>query len=370
MEWRLINRILDTVNFTIKKEGINILPLNITFIYHHSKIFSKLIMTDILLELLKILTRYNPLKIMLLFLASCGIYLISLKVITGKDLNPYLSDNFFLVLILVGLALVALSAIRYLDSAADENENIEKNFSGDIESIISSRVKTIMEDIQRDTTASISEEEKDALLKDLRNQFEAKISEEYYQDITQKIKNEWLESEIDFSVSTITSRLKNEIKTLKLRSNLNLVIGMILCFSGIIALYIFLQKNAGMYVISFKNHNINEIILTLIPNAFFVLLIEIFSYFFLNLYKKSIEEIKFYQNELTNLESKFLALKTAKITKNHKLQCIILEEIVKTERNFILQPGHSTIEIEKEKISSTNSSNVLKAATDLLNFKK
>lgn len=145
---------------------------------------------------------------------------------------------------------------------------------------------------------------------------------------------------------------------------------MILCFSGIIALYVFLQKNVEMYVLAYKDHNINEIILTLLPNAFFVLLIEIFSYFFLNLYKKSIEEIKFYQNELTNLESKFLALKTAKITNNHKLQCIILEEIVKTERNFILEQGQSTIEIEKEKISSTNSSNVIKAATELLNFNK
>ncbi|MDX7903890.1 hypothetical protein SJZ78_12500 [Acinetobacter baumannii] len=270
---------------------------------------------------------------------------------------------------LAGLVLVGVGAIKYLDSSTDK-EKEEVNSSIDVESIVSSQIAEIMKGIQRDAAVSISKEEKESLLADLRNQFETKTSEEYYQDIKQKIKREWLESEIDYSVRSTTARLKEEINTLKLRSNLNLVIGMILCFSGIIALYVFLQKNAGMYVLAYKDHNINEIILTLLPNAFFVLLIEIFSYFFLNLYKKSIEEIKFYQNELTNLESKFLALKTAKITNNHKLQCIILEEIVKTERNFILEPGQSTIEIEKEKISSTNSNNVIKAATELLNFKK
>lgn len=326
-------------------------------------------MSDFISYLYKILNKLNfsQITVCIIFLLTLCIILSKFVITSGFD--PLFTDRFLLMMTLAGLVLVGVGAIKYLDSSTDK-EKEEVNSSIDVESIVSSQIAEIMKGIQRDAAVSISKEEKESLLADLRNQFETKTSEEYYQDIKQKIKREWLESEIDYSVRSTTARLKEEINTLKLRSNLNLVIGMILCFSGIIALYVFLQKNAGMYVLAYKDHNINEIILTLLPNAFFVLLIEIFSYFFLNLYKKSIEEIKFYQNELTNLESKFLALKTAKITNNHKLQCIILEEIVKTERNFILEPGQSTIEIEKEKISSTNSNNVIKAATELLNFKK
>ncbi|MEH1712343.1 hypothetical protein V7G70_17080 [Acinetobacter pittii] len=327
-------------------------------------------MTEFLMRLIKRLKKLSPLQILVLFLFAVVINLIFLMLLLGQDFEVFISKNIDFLLTIFSLGFVAIAAIRYLDSSNDNKREFEDTTVSRIENLATYFMETKFKDLNRDAAIIISEEEKDKHLKDLKTQFENKLSEEHYKDIKKKIKNEWLENEIDYSIRATTIRLKEEISTLKLRSNLNLVIGMILCFSGIIALYVFLQKNVGMYVLAYKDHNINEIVLTLLPNAFFVLLIEIFSYFFLNLYKKSIEEIKFYQNELTNLESKFLALKTAKITNNHKLQCIILEEIVKTERNFILEQGQSTIEIEKEKISSTNSSNVIKAATELLNFKK
>lgn len=327
-------------------------------------------MTEFLMQLIERLKKLSPLQILVLFLFAVVINLIFLMLLLGQDFEVFISKNIDFLLTIFSLGFVAIAAIRYLDSSNDNKREFEDTTVSRIESLATYFIETKFKDLNRDAAIIISEEEKDKHLKDLKTQFENKLSEEHYKDIKKKIKNEWLESEIDYSIRATTIRLKEEISTLKLRSNLNLVIGMILCFSGIIALYVFLQKNVGMYVLAYKDHNINEIVLTLLPNAFFVLLIEIFSYFFLNLYKKSIEEIKFYQNELTNLESKFLALKTAKITNNHKLQCLILEEIVKTERNFILEQGQSTIEIEKEKISSTNSSNVIKAATELLNFKK
>ncbi|MEB7642660.1 hypothetical protein [Acinetobacter pittii] len=327
-------------------------------------------MTEFLMQLIERLKKLSPLQVLVLFLFAVVINLIFLMLLLGQDFEVFISKNIDFLLTIFSLGFVAIAAIRYLDSSNDNKREFEDTTVSRIESLATYFIETKFKDLNRDAAIIISEEEKDKHLKDLKTQFENKLSEEHYKDIKKKIKNEWLESEIDYSIRATTIRLKEEISTLKLRSNLNLVIGMILCFSGIIALYVFLQKNVGMYVLAYKDHNINEIVLTLLPNAFFVLLIEIFSYFFLNLYKKSIEEIKFYQNELTNLESKFLALKTAKITNNHKLQCIILEEIVKTERNFILEQGQSTIEIEKEKISSTNSNNVIKAATELLNFKK
>lgn len=359
------------LNLSELKEEHNILPLKISFIYHHCNLFFfKIIMLERYLKFLRKLSKIGTLNLLILFSLTFGIYFTILKRVIGLDFDPSFSEDLNFALIVFGLAFIAISAIRYLDSATHKKDEDEKIKNSDLEDILSSKIKYIVEDLKRDATISLNKIEKEELLKDLRQQLESKVSEDYHQDVAKKIKNEWLESEIDLSIKQTTNRLSSEIKTLVLRSNLNLVIGMILCFLGILALYVFLQKNAEIYILAFKNHNINEVVLTLLPNAFFVLLIEIFSYFFLNLYKKSIEEIKFYQNELTNLESKFLALKTAKITNNHRLLNIILEEIVKTERNFILEQGQSTIEIEKEKISSNNSNNVIKAATELLNFKK
>ena len=44
--------------------------------------------------------------------------------------------------------------------------------------------------------------------------------------------------------------------------------------------------------------------------------IEVFSFFFLKLYKSGLADILYYQNELTNLESKFLALELASLGRN------------------------------------------------------
>ncbi|MBP1488892.1 hypothetical protein J8Z71_16415 [Acinetobacter nosocomialis] len=203
-------------------------------------------MTDFLTLLFKTLDKLHPLKLLTFTSLLLTSYILISKIIMGNTLEPFFSDSFLLFLILVGLVFLALGAIKYLDSARDENKDTEETSNAMIENIVSSYMKTMIEDFQTDTAASISENDKENLIKELKIQFEAKLSEEHYKDIKQKIKNEWLESEIDFSIRTTTARLKEEINTLKLRSNLNLVIGMILCFSGIIALYVFLQKNAGM----------------------------------------------------------------------------------------------------------------------------
>ncbi|MNE51800.1 hypothetical protein D3C80_1464460 [compost metagenome] len=115
--------------------------------------------------------------------------------------------------------------------------------------------------------------------------------------------------------------------------------------------------------------NINTLFINTIPKTFFVLLIEIFSYFFLNLYKKSLDEIKYYQNEITNLESKYIALRVAKSINNHKMISVVLEELAKTERNFILEKDQTTIEIEKERISSNSTNNTLQTVKDIFKSK-
>lgn len=72
----------------------------------------------------------------------------------------------------------------------------------------------------------------------------------------------------------------------------------------------------------------------------------IFSLFFLSTYRRNLTEIKYFQNELTNVESHLVALYFAmerKFTDTEKKLLIRLSEV---ERNFILRRGETTADIQ------------------------
>jgi hypothetical protein len=66
-----------------------------------------------------------------------------------------------------------------------------------------------------------------------------------------------------------------------------------------------------------------------------VAFIEIFAYFFLRLYRYSIFEIKYFQNETTNAEFRVVALEAALLTEDKEIIKKICADMSKTERNFI-----------------------------------
>jgi hypothetical protein len=97
-----------------------------------------------------------------------------------------------------------------------------------------------------------------------------------------------------------------------------------------------------------------------------VILIEIFAYFFLGLYKTGLNEIKYFQNEITNLEGKHLALDQAIRIDDKKAVIKILELFSATERNFILKKGESTISLETEKINQKTNDKVMRLFEKLI----
>ena len=89
-----------------------------------------------------------------------------------------------------------------------------------------------------------------------------------------------------------------------------------------------------------------------------------------NLYKKSLDDIKYYQNEITNLEAKYLSLDQSRQSGNFKLLANALETLNKTERNFILKKDETTIELEKSKIDAQSTNNTVQALKDIINLKR
>jgi hypothetical protein len=85
----------------------------------------------------------------------------------------------------------------------------------------------------------------------------------------------------------------------------------------------------------------------MIPRMSLIIFIEIFSYFFLRLYKDGLGEIRFFQNELTNIESKLIALKSAQMSNNSKAIQKATEYLSRTERNFLISKKQTTLDLEK-----------------------
>jgi hypothetical protein len=92
------------------------------------------------------------------------------------------------------------------------------------------------------------------------------------------------------------------------------------------------------------------------------LFIKTFAYFFLRLYKTSLEDIKYYQNEMTNIESKGLAFKTVVELKNEALIKLAVAALMKTERNFVLKKGDSTLGLEREHLEKNDVLELVKEA--------
>jgi hypothetical protein len=130
-------------------------------------------------------------------------------------------------------------------------------------------------------------------------------------------------------------RLQREIAALSRRGNLNLTIGVITTgFAvGLLAYMVMNEEEVPGDLAAVISHYI--------PRISTVSFIEVFSYFFLRLYRASLAEIKFYQNELTALASQQIALDASRSVDPAALRAT-LDQIARHNPNAVpsssLQP--------------------------------
>lgn len=151
-----------------------------------------------------------------------------------------------------------------------------------------------------------------------------------------------------FIFKNTVERIGFEIKSLTRRGNVNLVVGGLTGLAGLAVLlyFIFSDNYTGNEGVGFIYH--------FAPRLSFVIFFEAFAYFFLKLYRASLEEIKFYQNELTNIEQKFVAAVFAMDLEEPAVTKEFVINMLRTERNFILKKDQTTVGLEKEKIGDKN----------------
>lgn len=145
-------------------------------------------------------------------------------------------------------------------------------------------------------------------------------------------------------VRSSTNRIKEEIKNLGLRGNVNLVIGISTTILGAAILIYTAYTTQFSDIFDWKN--VAQIILRISIALF----LQTFAYFFLKLYKANLEDVKYYQNEITNIEAKFIGLLAAQASNPPVSVKVVVDALIKTERNFILKKGDSTIGLEKERL--------------------
>ncbi|GAB6389003.1 hypothetical protein STUTZSP0542_25420 [Stutzerimonas marianensis] len=174
------------------------------------------------------------------------------------------------------------------------------------------------------------------------------------------------------SSKDIVQRLRREIADLRLRSNVNLLIGMSITAGGLYLLWSTvsmvdaseLLKQLASEGAESNGSFLKNLILPIVPRILLVVFIEVFAYFFLKLYKDGLSEIKYFQNELTNVESKLAAVEFSYITNNQESLRISIEALSKTERNFVLEKGQTTVELERAKSESELTRNIIKTIPD------
>ena len=213
----------------------------------------------------------------------------------------------------------------------------------------------------------LSNDEKEKIISSIKKDILNNASEGVLLAIEEKYSKEIRKDKYIYDIRKqclqVRDRLLKEIESLGRRGNLNLVIGVITTIVAVIVL--------ATTVLS-GNHQLstNELIAYYSPRLTLSIFIEIFSFFFLKLYKAGLSEIKYFQNELTNAELKFIAVEKAIMTNKESSIAEVITELATTERNFKLGKGESTVDLEKYRSDQASNQKIMESLAGLINNSK
>lgn len=308
-----------------------------------------------------------------IILVFSGIIMIILSSIGG--LRDFQSNILMLSGITSAIIGGMISSLIYLRGEKLKSSN--DTYINNIQKLDQSDLDLITETIQRElkvqnrqqsTYFELSENERKEITKSIVSNIPKKLSDEILESIKLSINNSVSEEkcfkEFREEQNKTKIRLINEIDSLTRRGNLNLVIG---GFTTILAVSLlgYIVLTAKLEVLELK-----DFIWHYIPRITVSIFIQIFSFFFLKLYKTSLQDIKYFQNELTNIDSKFLALDAALIIGDKNIISEVIKEVSITDRNSKLKKGETTIDLERLKAENKSLSDMLLSTKDIINSLK
>ena len=217
---------------------------------------------------------------------------------------------------------------------------------------------------KRPSGPEFNDQEKRALIDGIRQRINATLSDDFLGLLDARygsaaVKMSRFQGVVG-DIELLRQRLFQEVKALQRRAALNLAIGSSTTVFAMAALaYLVLRLTPDF-------HSSASVLSYYFPRVTFVIFIEVFAFFFLRLYKVSLDDTKFYQNELTNVESRAIALRAALIDERPAEIGNILGELATTERNFVLKKGETTVEIERRKLDVGEGRAILEQVTNMI----
>lgn len=217
---------------------------------------------------------------------------------------------------------------------------------------------------QEPASFEVSDEERSSIIASMKDSLSSDVSRQIFEGAkleTEDILIDHKKAEVlrrEYNASKI--RLSEETAALSRRGNLNLIIG---GFTTLLAVGIL-----SYVVLTAESETLkgNDYLWHYIPRITISIFIQVFSFFFLKLYRNSLEDIKYFQNELTNIELKQLALESALLSKNKDSIAEVIKNLSLTDRNSKLQKGESTVDLERLRAENQSLSDMLGSAKDII----
>lgn len=201
-----------------------------------------------------------------------------------------------------------------------------------------------------------------------------KAFDQHADALAMAVKSESTHNYLSTACEMMLSRLKREVVDLRLRANVNLLLGMFITAAGLILLWntvslldaaLATEQGALKLESAVATEGLMSFaktyVVPLVPRVLLVVFIEVFAYFFLRLYKEGLSEAKYFQNEMTNVESRLIALNIAFRSDKEQALEVILQALVNTERNFVLSKGQTTVELERAKFENLTTRSLIKS---------
>ena len=179
--------------------------------------------------------------------------------------------------------------------------------------------------------ADVTPEERQAIISAVRTDLATQITDELESRYAAASAEKTFLAHARKTLETTNTRLRDEIAVLTRRGNLNLVIGSITTgFAVGLLSYMVLGAQA-------KFAGLPDLLAHYIPRVTTVAFIEIFAFFFLKLYRSTLNEM-FYQNELTNLALHSVAIESALARGDDVAKRTIIEKLATVDRNASTSP--------------------------------
>jgi hypothetical protein len=167
--------------------------------------------------------------------------------------------------------------------------------------------------------------------------------------------------QVEAQIKDLQSGVNIQIGKLSRSGTINLIIGL---FTTLVAIGVLVNLILNVKSIHFDTTK--DFLIYLTPRLSLAIFIEVFSFFFLKLYKTNLEDVKYFHNERTNIDSKIIALKTSLLVEKDDILIEIIKSFSNVERNFILKKEETTVNIERIKMDNEQEINLISKLSDII----